>query len=97
MKKDRLKNFGKRLNDFTESLGCFGYLIAAALVMGLFILIIALFGYIFSISPMWGYILMFGVVGCPFYFFTRKRWIFWMYLSIVIVVFFYLLSTQQFA
>ena len=97
MKKTWLKKFGDRVDNIVASLGCFGYLIAAALTMGLVFLLFSFFGYIFSISPMLGFILMFGAFGCPFYFSTRKRWIFWLYLSIVVAVFFYLLSTQQFA
>ena len=94
--KSWLNNFWDWLSDAFEWLGCFGQLIIWALVMGLGILLICFFGYVFSISPMWGYILMFGVFGCPFYFFTRKRWVFWLYLAIVVVLFFWLLSTQQF-
>ena len=95
--KSWLRDVWDWLNDIFESLGCIGPLILCVLMLCLAIPFFSFLGYLFSISPMWGYILVFGGIGCPLYFLTRKRWVFWLYLAIVVALFFCLLSTQQFA
>lgn len=95
--KSWLNDFWDWLEDVFESLGCFGPLILCFLMLCLAIPFFVFLGYLFGISPMWGYILVFGGIGCPLYFLTRKRWVFWLYLAIVVALFFCLLSMQQFA
>ena len=94
MKKDWLKKLEAWVAKNEESVDRFGSVIVVPLVLGIIFLLIKFVGFIYSISYIWGYIVMFGGIGCPLYFFTRKRWIFWLYLSIVVVVFFFVLSAQ---
>lgn len=94
--KNWLKKFLDRLDSMEGPWGCLAYVLMLAIVVGVCYLLITFVAYIYSVSYLLGYIVMFGCFGCPLYFFTRKRWIFWLYVSIVVVIFFVLLSTQQF-
>lgn len=74
--------------------GCLTRLFAMILVMAVFALLAVFFGYLFSVNGILGFIVLFGCLGIPFYYFSSSKLAFWFYVLIVAFVFFGIVLRQ---